>query len=760
MKIEARPYKKPYINFFAALVAVGVVVFIFTNLAIIPSSFNWQKSDILFSARFTQTATIDAAKFEKGKTYGATNLVWHYAHPQTQNAETIATSFLLADFNRHIGQRNQCAIEVYAKQMDEVCLDLYGKSVLGSWEKSFKVLGRGDTNKQQYIERQWGRMKFDLAQGCRHFQQDSADQNWGTLRYGGCFSPEGDAKFRQYLKKRLNTEQLKLMDVVNVETFSYSDFLRSKGLPGELQFYTSWKKTNHPLVDYYEDFNRLTSEAYLRELRTRAEKEIGQPVGIYGNLFRSRESTWIYRALDGPMTELSEAHATLGNLVQEVAITAALGRQNHVFTLTSGNVGVNRRVLATTYATGSHMIMPTDVYTGVDTPRVDIAATEISDILDLVKKQKRLLNGYQRVESSGVEVTNSVTKISVDSSAGRVLVYHARSSEMPNIQRDAIVQIGAKKFNVVADTGIGVIYLPLGSEKQIAVGMNVNVIENPDGTGYDFTGQIASAGPTIRKIEFGSQAGTVLLYTSLGGVLGAVARGARFRVGDNQFEVISDSTIGILAIAQDKLVLDLVGSEITQLDNNAGFSFDYTGDRSRAPRVLSAEEGPGYTVVKLSGGIGSVIPRGTKLSFFNGELSTVADTTVGLAYVHLEQLTNIIPGSLISAVEFPDGRKLNFRADPAVPFAKADLGGWLMSVSRAGKDRKKSVIHLVDRLEAPRTIKFSLRLVDVFGAVPKKLYLHEGQRAIRELAITSQGGGWYQVINPGIRTWGILEPVW
>ena len=62
MKIEARPYKKPYINFFAALVAVGVVVFIFTNLAIIPSSFNWQKSDILFSARFTQTATIDAAK--------------------------------------------------------------------------------------------------------------------------------------------------------------------------------------------------------------------------------------------------------------------------------------------------------------------------------------------------------------------------------------------------------------------------------------------------------------------------------------------------------------------------------------------------------------------------------------------------------------------------------------------------------------------------------------------------------------------------
>lgn len=194
-------------------------------------------------------------------------------------------------------------------------------------------------------------------------------------------------------------------------------------------------------------------------------------------------------------------------------------------------------------------------------------------------------------------------------------------------------------------------------------------------------------------------------------------------------------------------------------------NLDYTADTSIAPRVASVDEVNlnnepiDRLVVKLSHGISNTIPKGTKFHFIKGVYTTTGGTGVGNIYLPLASTnrSDIMVGSYVSKVEYPDGRVLSFQKVISPPLVRVGEGSVLIVVSRPGTNNSGTVLHVVDSVGAGQ-ITLDIKSEDLFGETLTNLQMTTGASKVL-MNLTSLGDGWYRLVIPKSSTWGILSKV-
>ncbi|MCX6116274.1 MAG: hypothetical protein NT027_01935 [Proteobacteria bacterium] len=579
---------------------------------------------------------------------------------------------------------NQCSINVFvgkpvdpnvsnssAEPEDVQCLDLDGNFVYAPWEVSIledksKVAwaSRPDVLKDKFLVLQGNEVKKLVEAGCTVLQQDSISLNFETFKWGGCFSMEGDAKFRKYLLEKYSPEQMAALiksegSQETIENFSIKNLFVSKGAKkvsldkdGKRNL-SKWIEaqsvTNREnLLAQYRHFSNLMTLEYLQKMKSVARTITGRYVPLSGNVAFYNENYPLYHVLDFIMTEWVSTRKTPSGFVEMVQFSERMGKQL-IGTPASSDVELHRSSYASAYAMGIHMILPFDVYVGTTTP-FEVKISEFKDLPDFVRDNKMALDDTFGLETYGYAAEPVSNAVMITKSIGGqntevVSVSHARFAEFKSIAKGAEVVINGQKYMTIAASTVGGLFFAASHWNELK--------------------QYSEKRLAIEEINSGSS------RYSLRKSLGAS-------------EMPSDV----------------------------------------APRVSSVDFGhskAGFTTVRLSNTDLKSFPIGTKIQFSQTRLvkELAASTNVGNLYFKGDFIGDMFPGQAIASIQLPSGTIMNFETSSKdsttveVPQSELDL---LVSVRR--KDRKISkdvFVHLVNWSSGLRSPKVKVDFNKVFG---------------------------------------------
>jgi len=201
------------------------------------------------------------------------------------------------------------------------------------------------------------------------------------------------AGFRSYLEKEVSTSQLTELGIEDIDRFDYRDYLLAKGAPSG-DALDRWD--NGPLRKLFVEFQGQSVEAFYADVREEIDQLAGRRVPMSCNNYGG---SWdgIYALFDFGIAELNEKSARPVTMAQRVQKARELGKAQ-VFTLVSEDVGLTRKVIATLYALGSHLIAPWDVYlrsTPEGSDRYYGKPEDFADLYRFVRTSEALFDSYE-----------------------------------------------------------------------------------------------------------------------------------------------------------------------------------------------------------------------------------------------------------------------------------------------------------------------------------------------------------------------------
>lgn len=694
-------------------------------IASIPSSGvcdSYNKSDILFSKRFDSTSD---AYLSYANSLGADRLVWHYTHGGVSARDVLnqtSSSNVVNAFTSKDPLR-QCAVPLYVKlsEPDDVhCRDLQGAPVQAPYEVSFGTNQvRGDVMKDKYLALQSEIVGAMITAGCRSLQQDAPSHNLETLKYGGCYSTEGDIKFRTYLNKHFSVAELKEFGIQNPETFLYSDFLRGGAV-------------SQQLAALYRQFNAEKTVDYLNLLKSTATAALGAPVKLSGNVYALDRDYELYNALNFVMTEISPTYQSAQGILALASFSKRSGKELTT-TLPSNSLALNKSIFASTYALGMHMILPYDVYipdTIVPGPplqritnaRYTAAVSQFRDLTDFIKRNAALLNGY-----SGLETTGSLNRsniVRIDTLSDRLRVIHSGRTEFLNVSNGAKVLVNDQMFTCLSDSVVGFIYLPLSEEARLrqAVSLNPTLqkIENPDGTGQLFQLTLSPFGAAVTRVSLLSP--TKALISLEKWTDQEIKQGDIIVINSKRFPVQHSQGFRGVEIATDQGSKPKLGETLDQIihqDGSPGVSF--TIPTELAPRVRHIDYNltrPGHTTIRLDRTDLS-LPLGTEIVFAGTGYVARNETSrsdVGNYYLQGDQRNKVFLNQAVLHIQKPDAAPMSFAKDisyaPLLTLAPTSRDV-LVSVKRNAA--KKTVVHIVNWSNSALSTRMLFNSQSLFG---------------------------------------------
>lgn len=741
-----------------------------------PSSV-FKEGDLLFSKRFESP---DTSYIDYAEAYGANRLVWHYAGEI--NASTAAcTKNDLASGNvishfKPLDPGSHCSLPaavLKAEPSDIHCVDLDGNRVSAHWEDSLTDRNRGDVLKDRYVAVQEIMARQLIQKGCRVLHQDAVAQNIETLKWGGCFSDEGDQKFRQYLKRRFSPAQLQEHGIHNIDTFNYRQHLIAQGakqIPldkyGKRSF-TSWllnpSLKPHSLIREYRNFSAEETVKYLLAVKQAASLEAKAPIKLSGNVYVPDHDLEVYQGIDFVLSEIGVNNRTQYGFLALAAFKERTNKQ-YVTTLPSSDLKLNRGIFSLAYATGLHMILPYDVYISV-TSRYTAAPDDFADLTQFIRENENLITGYSGLETYGQENLSRVT--SVSQVKGRTEITHSASSEMKTIPVGSKVRINGKEYLTTSDTSVGILYFPLAVmgdfEDAVAQRYPVESIELPDQTGKLFQIPLRPGGSPVLKVEKVLQRRYRVAFTRSANT--RILPGAKVVIGTKTYTALSLRNWGDLEIDPFENGIPRLGESVLSVsnpDNSEPISLLLPNEN--APRVKSVDFGvtkPGFTTVNLDSGP-LEIPVGTVVKFSQtGAELTTANYSSGVRNLYFPGRIqhSIFPGQAVLSIKDPSGSLLSYArplVSPTGVWVRSGLSNVIVSVRR--NKGGHTLLHVVNGNDSPMPVDIAMRGRGNFGFIPRSCVIRNatGDTSLRGSLPEDRGDDIYRLSVGVVKTWAIV----
>jgi hypothetical protein len=163
--------------------------------------------------------------------------------------------------------------------------------------------------------------------------------------------------------------------------------------------FARYREQHGPAADYAQ-FQKESVLAFHRAMHRELDAYAGRHIPFSHNstIGFSAKADWVSPAFDFVNGEI-EGKATEPRTF--LRIVAAAGGMPLVFSHRETNVDRNRRFLALTYATGTWMMMPWDVFMMGGQPRYFGAAADYADLSGFVRANAAYLDGYEAASAAG-----------------------------------------------------------------------------------------------------------------------------------------------------------------------------------------------------------------------------------------------------------------------------------------------------------------------------------------------------------------------
>ena len=308
-------------------------------------------SDVCFSSRWhhprNEADTLDT--FETGEAFFATRLDWVYSTDPEWIAECRSRGYhFMAALNTILpdapGQQK------WAKGRIK---DMKGESVTAPWMRGWESRW-GCANSPEYRATYLSHASRCIRGGTDSFQMDDPGINHAAIAWGGCYCV--------HCREKASEQGYDLNDPVQMRAFQKASVI-----------------------------------AFYSEMRAKIESIAGRHVPFSCNNYKGSWNYFAYEAFDYGTAELPHRTAQPDSIYHLLRETRQLGKAQ-IFTYVSENVSDIRRVIAMTYACGSHCIVPWDVYLG-STPNGSIRyygrPEDYADLYGFVRANAAYLDGYE-----------------------------------------------------------------------------------------------------------------------------------------------------------------------------------------------------------------------------------------------------------------------------------------------------------------------------------------------------------------------------
>jgi len=144
------------------------------------------------------------------------------------------------------------------------------------------------------------------------------------------------------------------------------------------------------------DFQRASVEAFYKDFREKVDKHAGRHVAVSSNNYGGAWG-WPYSLFD---YGIGEFNSHLPGPIYNAVLDARKHEKNQVFTLGSHVRVANQYAIATSYAMGSHLLVPWDVWRPKE-PRVYGKPHEYAHFYGFVRAVPEYLDGYGEAFATG-----------------------------------------------------------------------------------------------------------------------------------------------------------------------------------------------------------------------------------------------------------------------------------------------------------------------------------------------------------------------
>ncbi|MBS3764014.1 MAG: hypothetical protein KGZ25_12010 [Planctomycetes bacterium] len=275
--------------------------------------------------------------------------------------------------------------------------------VVAPWKRTWTGSNRiwGCVNNPEYVKAHHNFAKQMVEAGADRLHRDEPRGNLMCVPWGGCFCEHCVRKFRRYLADNISTSEREELGIDDLESYDCADHFRQLGAPAGDDF-ADWEGGR--LKELFIDFQRQSTIKFHRGLREAvnesADALIPWSCNNCGGNYEWDELHSIFDFAIGEVYDVRNGGAWIWN-------TACAARENdkaQVFTVAEPDLELNRRVIATSYACGAHTIVPWDVYTGSESPRLYGRPEDYADLYGFVRANAPLLNGYVEAAAAGLDL--------------------------------------------------------------------------------------------------------------------------------------------------------------------------------------------------------------------------------------------------------------------------------------------------------------------------------------------------------------------
>ncbi len=298
--------------------------------------------------------------------------------------------------------------------LDATCRTFAGEPFIVPWLWDHQHKGQPAwhfcTNSPLYREFLYSRLEQRMAQNPDGLHIDDYEGTAGMVTWQqACFCQHCMAGFRQYLADNLASQQLSDLEIDDLDTFHYRQFLLDHGVTADDY---QKRRASLPLATDFLNFQIQAMHRFVAEYRRRGEQLRGKPITLSVN----SPLTPVQRLVIAP--ELSYFCCEIGHAASsrqspghpiyiykladgvDRPVTATASGQDWAYVAQHQLTGLIRHWAALSYAHG-HMLMAPHrqwCYTAEKgTHWAEFPADELAWVYQFVRSQQRLLDRYEAV---------------------------------------------------------------------------------------------------------------------------------------------------------------------------------------------------------------------------------------------------------------------------------------------------------------------------------------------------------------------------
>ncbi|MDQ3814481.1 MAG: hypothetical protein M3347_11080 [Armatimonadota bacterium] len=343
-------------------------------------------SDVCFSSRWEHPRNTQDPydTFQMADAFHATRLDWVYTRKREFIAKAQARGLpVMATLNANMSDTLGKPTTISGRIVDRA-----GQRLTAPWMREWPNSDWGCANSPEYRAIFQMHARACLDAGANSLHMDDPKMNIHAVQWGGCFCPHCMRGFSDYLARTTTPAQRVELGIEDIQTFDY------RALPPEK---TPEKLKTLFAAFQWESVTRFFGDM-MPEVDRYARRHVPFSMNNYGGDWQGYAFAQEYA--DFGLAELAEDKGALPVKMRYALKEAARRQKAQVFTFVNEDVRQTRRVIATAYALGSHVVVPWDVYIK-GAKRYFGRPEDFADLYGFVRGIAGYLDGYEEVAAFG-----------------------------------------------------------------------------------------------------------------------------------------------------------------------------------------------------------------------------------------------------------------------------------------------------------------------------------------------------------------------